>query len=73
MKRNYVINKGNIEIMLDFGDPNKEDYAVMVKSEVKDGKVKVISTTTLGKSKRWDEDAIKLHLICLSEEYDTEK
>ena len=66
MKRNYVINKGNIEIMLDFGDPNKEDYAVMVKSEVKDGKVKVISTTTLGKAKRWDKERINGYLAEIS-------
>lgn len=63
MKRNYVINKGDFEIRVDFGKQNSKDYTTIVKSEVKDGKVKVLYTTTLGKASKWNKGMINSYLM----------
>lgn len=63
MQRNYVINKGDLEIRVDFGKQNSKDYTTIVKSEVKDGKVKVLYTTTLGKASKWNKEMINSYLM----------
>lgn len=63
MQRNYVINKGDFEIRVDFGKQNSKDYTTIVKSEVKDGKVKVLYATTLGKASKWNKEMINSYLM----------
>lgn len=63
MQRNYVINRGNFEIRIDFGKENSKDYTTMVRSEIRNGKVKVVEATTLGKAYKWDKDRINSYLM----------
>lgn len=65
MQRNYVINKEDIEIRVDFGKKNSKDYTTLVISEIKDNKVNVISATTLGRACKWDKESINSCLLKL--------
>lgn len=66
MQRSYVINKGNREIRIDFGNQKSKDYTTIVVAEVKDNKVTVISATTLGKARKWDKERINGYLAEIS-------
>lgn len=61
MQRSYVIEDGNREIRLDFGKGN--DTAVEVVAENIGGKIHVVYTRTMGKSKYWRKERINAYLL----------
>lgn len=68
MQRNYVIEKGSLEIRTNFGDGKSFSIALEVKSKIdKNNKVTVLETNYLGKSSDWNKDRINLYLMDLYE------
>lgn len=65
-KRFFRTNIGeNLEVLSDFGD-KKGDKAVEVISCVKNNKVRVLSTKSMGSSEKWSEEKIFEHLNTIS-------
>lgn len=66
MQRNYVINKDDLEIRVDFAKQDSQDYTTQVVANVVNNKVSVISATTLGKARKWDKERINEYLAEIS-------
>lgn len=60
--RKYVLEFGDLSIMVNFGKRNSEDYAVEVVSIERKNKVEVLSALCLGKAKDWKKDNIDDYL-----------
>lgn len=53
-QRRFTFTKDDIEIMVDFGKEDSDDYSCEVVSRIlPNNKVEVLSARTLGKCKKW--------------------
>lgn len=60
--RAYIMEFDDLELAVDFGKKESNDYAVEVISQNKNGKVGVISVKDLGRAYKWDDTDIKSYI-----------
>lgn len=64
-QRKFVFEKGNIEVMVDFGKEGSDELTCEVISKIKGDKREVISAVSLGKAEFWSYKRINEYLASM--------
>lgn len=64
-QRKFVFEKGNIEVMVDFGTEGSDELTCEVISKIKGDKRIVLSANSLGRASKWNYKKINEYLASM--------